>query len=271
MKRDRRKYSEEELIFIRNNYYKMTRNELGKLLDRNPTSVSNVSNLMGLYKKPRWADDDDSFLVDNYSCMTLESLCEALGKTESSIYHRIQDLGLQTKKEHYDYISDKDLLEKLKQVSDDLGRVPIRSELTSLGLPSEIVFSRRFGSYGDACEMSGLTKNSGFVSYQVCYSIGGDKCLSNAEKKITDFLIMKGIPFNKEVPYSDICSDSRFGKMVCDWHFGGNVVAEYFGMSRNKKYKKSMNKKIILCSENGINLISIFDKDLNNLDEIFCT
>lgn len=166
-------------------------------------------------------------------------------------------------------MNDSELILLLKEVAYKIGRTPNRGELNSLGLPSEIVFSTRFESYGKACDLAEITKNSGITKRELCYSKNGDTCLSNSEKKISDFLIDHNIKFKKDIKYFDITKDKYSGKMTCDWILSDGTLVEYFGMSRHKKYKSTMKRKMKLCKKNNINLISIIDRDLNSLNNIF--
>jgi hypothetical protein len=262
-------FSELDMEFIKENFMIMTREEIGEHLNRHPQSITIKAKELGLIKKSRWNDDDENFLRNNFGIIGLEEISKKIGKTVSSIYHRIQHLNLQRKTERYSNISDGDLLKNLNSVARKIKRTPLRNELSGFGLPSEIVFSARFGSYGEACLLAGLEINQGMSSGQKHFSKQGHLCLSRAEQKITDFLIDNSICFEKEIPYCEITNDNDCGKMICDWLLHDGTIVEYFGMDRNLKYKNKMDRKIGLCKRNGLNLIKVLDRDINKLEKVF--
>lgn len=260
-------FNDDETDFIINNYDSMTREDIGKILNRSQKVIQNKIIELGLSKDESWNKADDKFIMDNFQNTSPNDISEKLNRSLSSVYHRIQHLGLQRKTKRYG--SDDEILEKLLSVSIEISRTPLRKELTALGLPSEIVFKNRFGSYSNACNILGIDVNFGLAKRTICFSKNGDKCFSNAEKKITDFLIDNNIPYKKEVPYLKIIQSKNCGKMVCDWFLYDGVIVEYFGMDRHRKYKEKMERKIALCNENEIKLISINDKNILDLENVF--
>ena len=262
-------FSNNEIDFIKKNYENMKNKEIGKKLNRSSGSILSKAMELGLTKKEKWTKFEDEFLKDNLIDMSANEMSSILNRSSSSIYHRIQELELQKKTPRYSNLSDDDIIKKFKKVSLEMGRTPTIHELYQVGLPSSSVFSSRFGSYGKACEIASLDINYGIAKRNKYFSENGDLCLSNAEKKITDFLIEHNIFYEKEILYSKITGDDKSGKMICDWLLKDGTVVEYFGMARHKKYKKKMERKYKICLNNDIKLISIFDKDLNKLYKIF--
>lgn len=261
-------FSDEEIKFIKKNYSTMNSGEIGEKLGRDSKVVKNKARELGLRKQPRWTKEEESFLLFNFNILSLEEISKKINKSISSLYHKVQELGLQKKTERYTMSND-ELLESLSLISEEIGRTPSSNELKNLGLPSSTVFTSRFGSYGEACILANLEVNTGITSRKKYLSKNGDLCLSNSEKKITDFLINNKILFLKEVPYSKIFNDKTSGRMISDWLLEDGTVVEYFGMSRNKKYAKNMKRKIALCKKHKVNLIQILDRDLNKLEQIF--
>jgi len=58
-------------------------------------------------------------------------------------------------------------------------------------------------------------------------------------------------------------------KYVADWVLCDNTIVEYFGLENKVGYDKKTMDKISICNKNSVNIISIYKKDLNNLEEIF--
>ncbi len=52
--------------------------------------------------------------------------------------------------------SDRQLLDALKHLAQDLGHTPVPSDLRRYGLPRPALYTRRFGSYANACRRAGL-------------------------------------------------------------------------------------------------------------------
>ena len=264
-------FTDEELSFISNNYSEMTNLEIGKILGRSSATITNKARELNLIKKEKWTNKETTLLKKVFGTMSIDeiSLHVLTERSSSSIYHRVQELNLQKETNRYDNISNENLLQMLFDVSETIERTPFAKELNSLGLPSSMVFTTRFGSYGNACFLAGLETNKGFVRREISKSKNGELCLSLAERKITDFLIDNNIIFQKEIFYSDIINNNIFGRIRCDWLLYDGTIVEYFGMERNEKYKKKMNLKESICKEYEIDLIKIFEKDLRDLNKIF--
>ena len=59
-------------------------------------------------------------------------------------------------------------------------------------------------------------------------------------------------------------------EMYCDFYLPcGKVYIEFWGLENDKKYVERKAKKQRLYAENGLNLIQIDDKILENLDDFF--
>lgn len=91
-----RNYSEEDLIFLTNNYHIMSVKDLADKLNKSTGSVSNAVRKLGLIKqvhKP-WTDTEIQYLIDNYIEMTSEEIAKHLGRTIHSINAQRDKLGL---------------------------------------------------------------------------------------------------------------------------------------------------------------------------------
>ena len=53
-----------------------------------------------------------------------------------------------------------------------------------------------------------------------------------------------------------------------DWFINNKIVVEYFGLN-SESYNAKTKNKILLCKENNIPIISLFQKDISNLNNIF--
>ncbi len=88
----------------------------------------------------------------------------------------------------------------------------------------------------------------------------GHVCLSLGEKTIDDFLYTRGIPHEKEPHYPE-------GNFRADFLVNG-IFIEYFGLKGNPDYDRKMRHKQQLCRKHGIELISLYPKDLINLKKL---
>lgn len=260
-----------EKQFILENYSKMRSGEIGKKLNRSPDVIENKAREMGLSKQEDWQEEEIIKLKNSIKKYSVDYISKNILKrrTPSSIYHKIQEMNIQKKTLRYGSISDDELIKLLRDKFLEIGRTPLSRELKSLSLPSSIVFSKRFGNYGNACLLAGIPINYGFVNYKKEYSKDGILCLSSSELKITNFLFDNKIKYEKEVPYRDILMNDSVGKIKCDWLLFDGSVVEFFGMPKNKRYIKTMEKKKIICKKYKIKLIDIYEKDLNSLKKIF--
>lgn len=261
-------FSEEEISFIIDNYKNMKSGEIGRIIGRSSKVIEHKAREIGLIKNIKWTIEEEKFILNNLGSLSPLEISEKLNRSLSSVYHRIQELNLQNPTERYgnDKVS---ILNDLVAVAEEIGRTPLTKELTKFGLPSSTVFKRIFESYTRACSLAKIDVNFGITKRIICYSKNGDICLSGAEKKITDFFIENNISYTKEVLYSDIISDQDCGRMVCDWLLDDKSIVEYFGMIRHEKYLDKVKRKKSLCVRHNVKLISITDKDINNLKEIF--
>lgn len=253
----------EDLQFIKNNYMSMSSRKIAKTLGRHRGNIEQKAREMGFVKQEKWTNEDIDLLKDNFGKFTVDEISKNVlfNRTSSSIYHMIQTLDLQEKTERYINVSNDELIEKMKNICETLGRTIMNRELTYFGLPSPKLFVDRFGSYSNFCKICDLIPNTGFVKAMKLIDKNGQKCLSNAEKIISDFLFDNNFNYKKEFPYNKII-DSCITRMRCDWFLNSKIVVEYFGMERHKKYKEKMNRKIKLCQDNNIILIPIYDRDI---------
>jgi len=264
-----RSYSVEDKLFIKNNYDKMTVEEISKKINKPIDSIKRRIREFGIIEQKIWTDEENLLLKNNFGKYSIQYIFENIlpKRSISSIYHQCQYLNLSKKTNRYN--NKKELLFLLKKLAEKLNRTPLSSELLKYGLPSVSTYGKNFGGYTEACEKIGLDLNVTIYSQTKCYySKNGDKCRSKSEQIITNFIIDNKIKFIMDGYYKDVCKIGNVGKKRYDWLIEGNII-EYFGLVRNKKYKIKMSEKINICSMNNINLIQIFEKDLFHLEEIF--
>ena len=97
----------------------------------------------------------------------------------------------------------------------------------------------------------------------------GETVKSHAEKTIADYFDRKGISYQYEPGITGIYADPDF--YLPDY----NVYVEYWGLLdaddpyTRSKYEKSMKRKMAIYHKNQIKFISIYPRNLRNLDWIF--
>lgn len=271
LNKNNRYYTLEEENFIKDNYFKLRSGEIGRILNKSSKAINTKAKIMGLVKQLKWNDAEIEKLKYYYGKETVEYISKniLIGRTEYSIHHKSIEIGLQNTQPSYENITKDELIMMLANFFNEKGRTPFKEELGNDGFPSYFAFTNNFGNYSSACILAGIPINTGLFRGKICYSKNGDKCYSAAEKRITDFLIDNNIYYEKEVFYSDIFKDESVGKIRCDWILNDYSVVEYFGLSKFEEYKKKMEIKRELCYFHNVNLIEIFENDLNNLDNIF--
>jgi hypothetical protein len=262
-------FKEEEIEFIKDNYQNMSSREIAKILNRHFGNIEQKAREMGFIKQEFWTQDDSNILKDSFGKYDVEYISNNIlkNRTKSSIYHQCQILGLS--KETNRYTRD-ELLDLLMNLSKKLERTPTCLELTKYGLPTNDAYLRCFGSYNTACEILGLDIN-GTIFHQTkyYYSKNMDICRSKSEQIITNFIIDHNISYKMDKSYKSICKIGDCGRKRYDWLFDKNIVVEYFGLNRHKKYQEKMRQKIELCRINNFRLIQVFDKDILKLEKVF--
>lgn len=266
-------FTKEEIDFIKNNT-ELSTSQIGRVLNRSKYVVSNKRRELGIITQEKWNNKEISLLKKNHGKFSVDYIAMNIikNRSSSSIYHKIQELGLQEKTERYDKIGEEYrnyIIENFTRICVEKERTLTLKEFCSIDVfPSQRVMEDMFGSYHNLCDICGFDKNYGFVKRNISVSKSGEKCLSNYERIISDFLYENNIDCKKEVRYSDIIKNYN-GGMICDWYINEEIVVEFFGMNRNKAYSKIMNKKIKMCNRNNIQIICVYDKDLLKLKEIF--
>ena len=209
-------------------------------------------------------------LIDLYEHKTNKQIEKILHRNSDAIGMKARQIGL--KKGKFT-VYDKDVfLDTLKSYATELGRTLAFYEIMDFEwCPSLNSVIRYFGGYTKACELIGLDINKCIFNNRITVykSKNNDICYSKSEAFITDFFIDNNINYKKEVKYRDYIDDERCAKKICDWVIGDNVFVEFFGLMNKDYYRKKTENKILICQENNIVLIEVYEKDLKNLKEVF--
>lgn len=104
-----KKWSQEEIDFIKNNYLIMSHKEIGLALNRTEGAIRTKCFHLDLCKKEsEWSNDEISFLKNNYSTMTQNEIAKKLGRTRTAVNIKASKLGL---KKRYEF--NEDFFEKI--------------------------------------------------------------------------------------------------------------------------------------------------------------
>ena len=263
-------YSESDIQFLKNNYNYMRVQDIADKIHKTYSSVTEKANKLNL-SNGLWSEEELNILKNVYPYYSNSKIAkEYLPKrNKDSINRMAYKLNFQKSIDFHRTKYDKEeSINKLSEIAIEIGRAPFTYELKQYNLPSEKTYSRYFNSYENACQLANAKRETSLFgkSYHLEASDGA-KCLSKAEKTITEFLITNKIDFEKEPYYKDYINDERCLNKRFDWK-SGNYPIEYFGMPEKEYYKARMEEKISICKDNNINLICLYRKDLKKLEEV---
>lgn len=90
-------YTLDEIKIVKENYGKLTSNEIGLLIGRSCASVKTKARELGIVRIPskQWTNEEDNYLRDNYILMKYKDMAEFLQRSYSSVRVRCGKLGLQ--------------------------------------------------------------------------------------------------------------------------------------------------------------------------------
>ena len=261
----------QEEKFIIDNFYNMSAEEISQILKRPLQKIQRkISRLKLDNNYFQWSEDETNLLKKVYAKYSNHDLQRMFfpNFSEKRISTRAEFFNL---KKDYDKnrFKNDDILRLLKKVYVEIGRTPIVKELKKYGLPSSATFKKYFGGYMAACILADIPINNNKIFSRGIYlSKNNDICFSASEVIISDFLYENNIIYKKEVYYKNISSDKRFKNWQLDWLLFDGTVVEFFGL-KTAEYLEKMNKKIELCNINDLNLISLYDSDINKLSTVF--
>lgn len=94
----RKKWSKDEIQFLKDNRGKKTHKEIGKILERSAGSLSGISSILGLTSLRgefrKWSIEEDVYLKDNYFKLPARKIAQHLKRTRSSIVQYAFRIGL---------------------------------------------------------------------------------------------------------------------------------------------------------------------------------
>jgi hypothetical protein len=266
-------YTEQDILFLKENYDKISYKEISEILNKSIGSIAMKINRLGLIKSERWSDEEIELLKEKYPHYTNKYLARNFFHNRSAINIRGKalDLGLHKTQEKGDHFFDKDeMIAMLINLSEKLGRTPSIEELSIYDLPSNKSYERYFGGYRQACLIAGLKINDSLWGISKTYiSSKGDICYSNSERIITEFFIENNIQYSKDLKYNSFCDDIRCGSKRTDWIINNKYVVEYWGYPNVESYNIKKDIKTNICKDNNIELIELYRKDLAKLHTIF--
>jgi hypothetical protein len=119
-----------------------------------------------------------------------------------------------------------------------------------------------FGSWLQALIEAGVLDEDARRTSRGIQSLAKDGhiCLSLGEKTIDDFLNTYDIAHDREPKYPN--SNYRADFAV------GSVLIEYFGLEGDPDYDEKTKEKQRICKKHGINLITIYPRDLANITKL---
>jgi len=90
----RRKWTDEDRQFLKDNYQKMTNREFGEHFGITGAGIGYQLKKLGLKRERRWTEEKDDFLRNNYLKMINRELARELRKTICAIEKRLGTLNL---------------------------------------------------------------------------------------------------------------------------------------------------------------------------------
>lgn len=137
-------YTEEQIEYIKNNYYTKTAKEIGDFIGKTPSQVTHIAlNKLKLSKRKekRWSDEEILFLKENYKIKTYKEIGIYLDRKESAVCAKCFDLNLYKKEtpwteKDYQYVRDNYMSMQTSEIADHLNRSPaaIKIKAKQMGL-----------------------------------------------------------------------------------------------------------------------------------------
>ncbi|NSR63739.1 hypothetical protein HRF79_15115, partial [Enterococcus faecalis] len=91
--KSRKKWSAEDLDYLRKNYDKVPTEQLAKNLQRKIGGIHHKAGELDLTKQS-WKESDRQFLLDNYGKIKTREIAEKLGKTMRAVHKKASFMGL---------------------------------------------------------------------------------------------------------------------------------------------------------------------------------
>lgn len=196
-----RRWTKEEIIFLKDNYYGIGHKELGKKLYRTVSSIRSKACELGICERKKWSEKDSEYLIKNYNKNTLKEIANELNYCYETIFEKTKMLKLKPDYVHRIFPCHEDFFNK-KNWSCELAYI--------VGL---MLADGHISKYGGA---------HWSVAIALC-----DKDVIYKLKNVTG---------HKAGIY---CRKLRSGKMYCRIEFSGRKIWQFFtelGMDHHKSY-----------------------------------
>lgn len=145
-----RTWTENEKKFIKDNWRKMSDKKLGEKLGRTSNAVKCQRLKMNLNRNNYyWREKEKQFVKDNWKKMSDEEISNHLNHTVYAIRNKRTRMGLKHRPRK---LTDKDVLNRLRNLAEELGRSPKESDNPNLAA----LCHSHFGSWNKAKEEIGL-------------------------------------------------------------------------------------------------------------------
>lgn len=150
-------------------------------------------------------------------------------------------------------------IELLKRLAKELNHTPQQQDLIKYDyMPSCSYYINNFGTFKEALKIANLKSSKIYITSK------GTKCNSVFEYKLALTLEKYNVNFEKEVMYSNVIPNFK-RKYRFDFVIKIDNIKYYielFGIKNNLKYNQRKQEKIILCKNNNIPLIELYQEDL---------
>lgn len=85
-------FTDEEIQIIKENYFKMTKEDLSKKIGRSKNSIFNLAKKIGLTNNKTWNKDTDQFIINNYRKIGRSECAKYLGVSVTLLSSRVHIL-----------------------------------------------------------------------------------------------------------------------------------------------------------------------------------
>ena len=126
-----RRWTEDEIAFLKRKYNGTNASELAEVLNWTPRSVKSKASSLGIVERGVWTSQDDAFLRENYLTLGAKECAKRLGRSLSAVHTRIREIGggrasigprVDWTKEELDYLRENYQTKSLDELTATLGR-----------------------------------------------------------------------------------------------------------------------------------------------------
>lgn len=104
-----KRWTEDEVKFLKENYKNMSYIEIGKILNRKDSAIRAKCFDLDLVKTDRWTEKEIEFLKENCNILTYKEIAKVLNRTTSAISLKSKKLGIKK----YEYNCNKNFFENI--------------------------------------------------------------------------------------------------------------------------------------------------------------